>query len=330
MFPSVCWIKSFSGFHVFQTYIWLQPYIFIVASSLLIVWYLISISVTGCYQGNGPVYRVNNHPLRETCFDCWAVSPSVLILAHCTFGTNPSLIARFMGPTWDPSGADRTQVGPILAPWTLLSGIIFAIAKLHHNKHIQEYSIEIILSKLWAQSGPTISCSSIMLHFIKGQTLLISLCHNITRLYHQRCCFYLALMRDGITRWLIMILIWHCWTNDNVRMVARQQTHCLCFWSSQLVWEANSQCLLQLPEGIWWWNRLFHSLLRFPDDRQLFVSHRGCTMGQSIAFRRMVGILFGNVIPRCIKTYPGSNAIFRITNHVIYNSNHWLFGGHVS
>ena len=34
-----------------------------------------------------------------------------------------SLIAKFMGPTWDPSGADRTQVGPMLAPWTLLSGI---------------------------------------------------------------------------------------------------------------------------------------------------------------------------------------------------------------
>ena len=32
------------------------------------------------------------------------------------------LIARFMGPTWGPSGADRTQVGPMLAPWTFLSG----------------------------------------------------------------------------------------------------------------------------------------------------------------------------------------------------------------
>ena len=27
-------------------------------------------------------------------------------------------------PTWGPSGADRTQVGPILGPWTLLSGVI--------------------------------------------------------------------------------------------------------------------------------------------------------------------------------------------------------------
>ena len=34
-----------------------------------------------------------------------------------------SQIARFMGPTWGPSGADRIQVGPMLAPWTLLSGV---------------------------------------------------------------------------------------------------------------------------------------------------------------------------------------------------------------
>ena len=34
-----------------------------------------------------------------------------------------SLIARFMGPIWGPSGADRTQVGPMLGPWTLLSGV---------------------------------------------------------------------------------------------------------------------------------------------------------------------------------------------------------------
>ena len=27
-----------------------------------------------------------------------------------------------MGPTWGPRGTDRTQVGPMLAPWTLLSG----------------------------------------------------------------------------------------------------------------------------------------------------------------------------------------------------------------
>ena len=37
-----------------------------------------------------------------------------------------SQIARFTGgQTWGPSGANRTQVGPMLAPWTLLSGVSF-------------------------------------------------------------------------------------------------------------------------------------------------------------------------------------------------------------
>ena len=38
-----------------------------------------------------------------------------------------SLIARFVGPTWGPSGADRTQVGPMLAPWTFRSGLSYLI-----------------------------------------------------------------------------------------------------------------------------------------------------------------------------------------------------------
>ena len=42
---------------------------------------------------------------------------------ECPYWTrNTSQIASFMGPTWGQSGADRTQVGPKLAPWTLLSG----------------------------------------------------------------------------------------------------------------------------------------------------------------------------------------------------------------
>ena len=33
-----------------------------------------------------------------------------------------SLIARFMGPTWGPSVADRTQASPMLAPWICYLG----------------------------------------------------------------------------------------------------------------------------------------------------------------------------------------------------------------
>ena len=41
----------------------------------------------------------------------------------CQTGDKPSQIAKFMGPTWGPSGSCRPQMGPMSAPWTLLSGI---------------------------------------------------------------------------------------------------------------------------------------------------------------------------------------------------------------
>ena len=40
-------------------------------------------------------------------------------------------IPRFMGLTWGPSGADRTKVGPMLAPWTLLSGSMLKAGLLY-------------------------------------------------------------------------------------------------------------------------------------------------------------------------------------------------------
>ena len=35
-----------------------------------------------------------------------------------------SQIANFMGPTWGPPGSCRPQMGPMLVPWTLLSGVL--------------------------------------------------------------------------------------------------------------------------------------------------------------------------------------------------------------
>ena len=43
-----------------------------------------------------------------------------LTITVCTI----TLIASFMGTTWGPPWTDRTQVGPMLALWTLLSGNI--------------------------------------------------------------------------------------------------------------------------------------------------------------------------------------------------------------
>ena len=54
-----------------------------------------------------------------------AIQPPVWSLQALGIHINePSLIAKFMGPTWGPAGAERTQVGPMLAPWTLLSGYL--------------------------------------------------------------------------------------------------------------------------------------------------------------------------------------------------------------
>ena len=40
------------------------------------------------------------------------------------FGRRLTVIqtAKFMGPTWGPPGSCRPQMGPMLVPWTLLSG----------------------------------------------------------------------------------------------------------------------------------------------------------------------------------------------------------------
>ena len=56
---------------------------------------------------------------------CWlfyiCLSDISVLYRSCPFFCKLPPIARFMGPTWSPSRAERTQVGPMLAPKTLLS-----------------------------------------------------------------------------------------------------------------------------------------------------------------------------------------------------------------
>ena len=48
-----------------------------------------------------------------------------MYLALQSISAGPSQMAMSMGPTWGPPGYCRPQMGPMLAPWTLLLGIIF-------------------------------------------------------------------------------------------------------------------------------------------------------------------------------------------------------------
>ena len=72
--------------------------------------------------------------------------------SHSIDFIGPSLIARFMGPTWGPSGADRTQVGPMLAPWTLPSGLFFmrkGFNYLHHFSVEKWYKMPLYFHVDW-------------------------------------------------------------------------------------------------------------------------------------------------------------------------------------
>ena len=51
-------------------------------------------------------------------------------------------IAKFMGPTWDPPGSCRPQLGPMLAPLTLLSGTVI---KYNAFKFLGSFDVEPLL-----------------------------------------------------------------------------------------------------------------------------------------------------------------------------------------
>ena len=72
------------------------------------------------------------HPMGWTGWDLCGTHHTIWWLAYTSIPINmlyefelrtrTALIASFMGPTWGSSGADRTQVSPMLAQWILLSG----------------------------------------------------------------------------------------------------------------------------------------------------------------------------------------------------------------
>ena len=72
-------------------------------------------------------------PYPQAC-SLWARKVVIFIKMHPTM-SHPHR-ARFMKPIWGPPGADRTQVSPMLPPWTLLSGTHFCswVISVHYNE----------------------------------------------------------------------------------------------------------------------------------------------------------------------------------------------------
>ena len=89
------------------------------------------------FRGNKKAQQNRNPLTSKSLFSGYWYSP----LMFC----NDIPDSKVLGPTWGPSGADRTQMGPMLVPWTLLSGI--------PSPNSAEATITIFIWMLLAQFG---------------------------------------------------------------------------------------------------------------------------------------------------------------------------------
>ena len=120
--------------------------------------------------------------------------------------TKTSLLARFMGPTWGPPGTDRTQSGPMLVAWTLLSGVFF-YHWFYNSGYIQRpfktvgniYAILIAYLNFITQSPPIRSAASLSQYrviIIAFLHVIIVLCGVYFMLFVSNCssCSYYYLL----------------------------------------------------------------------------------------------------------------------------------------
>ena len=64
-------------------------------------------------------------PEKNWTWGCGIFSMDISSQSSSPISSSVSQIASFMRSTWGPPGNDMTQVGPMLAPWTLLSGVLY-------------------------------------------------------------------------------------------------------------------------------------------------------------------------------------------------------------
>ena len=95
-----------------------------------------------------------------------------------------ALIARFMGPTWVPSGADRTQVGPMLFPWTLFSGgICSALTTMANGNAISKCLYFIVICHYLTGAWYDQQCSQKTIGDVCGYLLALQI-HTQGKTWH--------------------------------------------------------------------------------------------------------------------------------------------------
>ena len=145
-----CVTEEFRFFYDFDLQFSLEFYLILMFASLLSHLWLVYFFAYTCFLPT--TYR----PCQATCVQSHQSLPRAAVAIaiweryeHLSPGKCskfPTLIARLMWPTWGPPGADRTQVGPMLATWTLLSGQLQRNAASHWLDAYTERSLIMLWS----------------------------------------------------------------------------------------------------------------------------------------------------------------------------------------
>ena len=117
-----------------------------------------------CFSWLACVIALPRKPLMAAIV-CWvrACSDASIWVWHVALYSHSWLLnwkyhpGGFMGPTWGPCGANRTQVGPMFPPCTLLSGFdYFSVCVCYHPSQIDAIHFDyhwVIYSK-WSLLAP--------------------------------------------------------------------------------------------------------------------------------------------------------------------------------
>ena len=121
------------------------------------------------------------------------------------------LIARFMGPTWGPSGSGWTKVDPMLAPWTLLSGMI--PDSCTHISYCPACRTSLIATRFWVvMICPIIKCLTVLeFSFILFDLCLFITIFNFILNYVPIVTFWILTYHRIWILLIIFCFIWSYW-----------------------------------------------------------------------------------------------------------------------
>ena len=110
-------------------------------------------------------------------------------LDHIWFYILPSQRPMFIWPTWGPPRSHRPQVGPMYAPWALLSGLLPHVVQRwpkpccshprnHKNQYVEYAAGNLMV--LWRMQGASLVRRRQTMECTTNITSAINICHTIT------------------------------------------------------------------------------------------------------------------------------------------------------